>query len=79
MDLLHLLELMRAVHLAKRREHGIEVAAKDLADVVELVRHNRDRVTREAIEAVHPAVRRLLRRVVRRVAQAEARPRAPRS
>lgn len=79
MDLLHLLELKCAVHLAKRREYGAEVAAKDLADVVELVRHNRGRVTREAIEAMHPAVRRLLRRVVRRVARAESRPTGPRS
>jgi hypothetical protein len=75
MDLLHLVELKCAVYLARRREDGLEVAAKDLSDVVELVRHNRDRVSHAAADAMHPAVRRVLRGVFRGVARAERRQR----
>lgn len=39
-DLLHLIELKTAVYMKKKSEDGIEVAAKDLADIVALTKNN---------------------------------------
>ena len=72
MDLEYLIELKCAVYLAKRRSDGLELAAKDLADVVALVRANAARISREMVDSFHPATRRVLRRVIRRVRRSEA-------
>lgn len=56
-DLLHLLELKTAVFIKKREEDGIEIAAKDLADIVALTENNRETITADFIENMDPAVR----------------------
>lgn len=66
-DLMHLLELKTAVYLKKREEDGIEVAAKDLADIVALIEANRDSVSIERIQSLAPAVRETLTEIVRNV------------
>jgi hypothetical protein len=67
MDLAHLLELKCAVYLAKRRDDGIEVAAKDLADVVALVKANEQSIDPSMIRNFHPRIRREVERIRRRV------------
>ncbi|OHD75679.1 MAG: hypothetical protein A2V99_11435 [Spirochaetes bacterium RBG_16_67_19] len=67
MDLRGILELKTAVYLHKKKEDGIELAAKDLADVVALVRANRDRVGAQLLGSPNPAIRKQLRRILRRV------------
>ena len=70
-DCQHLIELKCAVYLAKRRADGIELAAKDLADVVELMRANRHGMTPAALSSMHPGVRGEVRRIWRRVSRAK--------
>jgi hypothetical protein len=67
MSLPAILELKAAVYLQKKRDDGIEIAAKDLADVVELLRSNRERLTAESYAAMHPRVRRELERIQRKL------------
>jgi hypothetical protein len=66
-DLPHLIEWKTAVYKKKLREDGIEIAAKDLADVVALIQSNRERIDRTFVEAIHPAVREELDRIRRKV------------
>jgi hypothetical protein len=62
-----LLQLKTAVYLAKKRDDGIELAAKDLADVVELLKANPDRVTPSLLAGLHPVVRAELKRVLKKL------------
>jgi hypothetical protein len=62
-----ILELKTAVYLQKRRDEGIEVAAKDLADVVQLLERNRERLSANALENVHPRIRKELAAIQRRL------------
>jgi hypothetical protein len=71
--LLDILQLKTAVYLVKRREEGLEVSAKDLADVVALIRNNRERLPGPAFDPLHPVIRRELRRIRRSVLQARPR------
>ncbi len=68
--LLAILELKTAVYLEKKKADGPEVAAKDLADVVALLRANRERLPEDAFDPLHPVLRRELRRIRRRVERA---------
>jgi hypothetical protein len=68
-----ILELKTAVYLQKKREDGIEVAAKDLADVVQLLERNRERVSRQLFETMHPRIRRELAGIRRRLGRREQR------
>jgi hypothetical protein len=52
-----LVQLKAAVYLAKRSEHGEDVASKDRSDVYELIRKNLSRFSRESIRNYPPAVR----------------------
>jgi hypothetical protein len=63
----YLLEIKTAVFVKKRDEDGIEIAAKDLADLVALTENNTDVITGEFIELIHPAVREEYRRIAARV------------
>ncbi len=67
MDLEHLLELKCAVYLSKKAHEGMELAAKDLADVVHLMQANASRVGEPLFAAVHPAVRDELARIWRSI------------
>ncbi len=58
-----LIELKCAVYMQKKNEHGIELAAKDLADIVDLVRSNREKITDQFISRFHPGVREELARI----------------
>jgi hypothetical protein len=69
MSLRGILELKTAVYLQKRKEDGIELAAKDLADVVALVRANRGSIVAQLLDALHPVIRKELRRILRRTAE----------
>lgn len=62
-----LLELKTAVYLQKLKDDGIEFAAKDLTDVVELIRNNRGTITPDTIDTMHPGVRQELSRIWKRV------------
>ena len=66
-----LLELKCAVYLQKRNEYGIELAAKDLADIVDLVRSNREKITDQFVSRLHPGVREELARICRKVKDRE--------
>lgn len=63
----HLVALKAAVYLAKRDEYGIELAAKDLADVVAVVTAHRHEIDALFEISLHPRIRRVLRRIVKRV------------
>jgi hypothetical protein len=52
-----LVQLKMAVHLSKLKESGIEVAARDLSDVYELMSRNLTKFSKELIQAYDPAVR----------------------
>ncbi len=67
MDLRGILELKTAVYLHKRKEDGIELAAKDLADVVALVRANLEAADSRLLASLNPAIRKELQRILRRV------------
>ena len=54
--LLSLIELKCAIYLQKLRDEGIELAAKDLADVVELMRRNRGVISERSLDDFHPSV-----------------------
>jgi hypothetical protein len=61
------LELKTAVYLQKKREEGIEVASKDLADVVALIRANSQARSAEFFDSMHPAIRKELRRIAKKL------------
>jgi hypothetical protein len=52
-----LVQLKMAVHLAKLQESGIEIAAKDLADVYELISRNLAKFSKEVFQTYDHAVR----------------------
>ena len=66
-SLLHLLELKTAVYLKKLSEDGIEIAAKDLADVVALIENNIEAVDEKFVERVRIEVRDELTRIFQKV------------
>ena len=78
LPLLRILELKTAVYLQKKRDEGIEIAAKDLADVVELLTHNRERLTPELMQKLHPAIKKELERIRRKIRDRSGRPRTGR-
>jgi hypothetical protein len=61
-----ILELKTAVYLQKKREEGIEGAAKDLADVVALVRANGEAIGPGLLDSMHPSIRKELRRIAKK-------------
>ena len=67
LGLADILQIKTAVYLQKKRDEGIELAAKDLGDVVELLKHNRDALTASFYSSLHPVVSKELRRISRRV------------
>ena len=67
MDLRGILELKTAVYLHKKAEDGIELAAKDLADVVALIRANPGSVGDRLLGTLEPTLGKELRRILRRV------------
>ena len=66
-----LLELKCAVYLRKRNKYGIELAAKDLADIVDLIRSNREKITDQFVSRLHPGVQEELARICRKVRDRE--------
>lgn len=68
-DLLHLIELKTAVYIKKRDEDGIEIAAKDLADIVALTQNNRPVITADFIGGFHPAVREEFGSIVKNISR----------
>jgi len=68
-----LASLKTAVYLAKRAEHGIEVAAKDLGDVVSLLEANLANADSLFDIEMHPRIRRELRKITRRVIRSHRR------
>ena len=67
LTLLSNLELKTAIYLQKKRDEGIEIAAKDLADVVELLKSNRERLSDESFSGMHPQVHKELKRIRRKI------------
>jgi hypothetical protein len=67
LSLISILELRTAAYLQKKRDDGIEIAAKDLADVVELLRSNRERLSAETFSGMHPRIRRELQQIRSRI------------
>ena len=63
-DLLHLIELKTAVFMKKRDEDGIEMAAKDLTDIVALIENNRETIDDDFIRDLSPAVRTDFKRIL---------------
>jgi len=62
-----LLELKAAVYLKKKAEEGIEIAAKDLYDIVELIKKNRSRITDKFMKTMNPVIAGEIRRISSRV------------
>jgi len=62
-----LLELKTAVYLKKKKEEGIEIAAKDLYDIVELIKKNHSRITNNFIKTMNPFIADEIRRISARV------------
>ncbi len=56
-DLAHLIVLKTAAYLKKNAEDGIEIAAKDLADIVALLRANRRQIGASFWDRLPPSVR----------------------
>jgi hypothetical protein len=67
LPLLSILELKTAIYLQKKRDEGIEIAAKDLADVVELLKNNQDRLSAEFLSGLHPQISNELERIGRKL------------
>jgi hypothetical protein len=63
----NLVELKCAVYMQKRKEYGIELAAKDLADIVDLLSSNIDVITESFIAKLHPAIREELAQIRQKV------------
>ena len=66
-SLSHLLELKIAVYLKKLGEDGIEIAAKDLADVVALMEQNLNSIDDDFIDKIRVEVRDEFVRILRKV------------
>ncbi len=62
-----LLELKTAVYLKKKTEEGIEIAAKDLYDIVELIKKNHSRITDNFMKTMNPVIAGEIRRIRARV------------
>ena len=62
-----ILELKTATYLQKKRDEGIEIAAKDLADVVELLKNNQENLSPELFAGFHPRIRRELKRIHKKI------------
>ncbi|MBA7583463.1 hypothetical protein ES708_25407 [subsurface metagenome] len=62
-----LLELKTAVYLKKKKEEGIEIAAKDLYDIVELIKKNHSRITDKFMKTMNPVIAGEIRRISARV------------
>jgi hypothetical protein len=73
LSLAGILELKTAVYLQKKRDEGIEIAAKDLADVVELLRNNQDRLSARLFDDLHPVIRKELERILRKIRKGKRR------
>jgi len=58
-----ILELKTATYLQKKRDEGIEIAAKDLSDVVELLKNNQENLSPAALSGLHPRIRKELKRI----------------
>ncbi len=61
------LELKTATYLQKKRDEGIEIAAKDLADVVELLKNNQENLSPELFAGFQPRIRRELKRLRKKI------------
>lgn len=66
-DLLPLIGWKTAVYMKKRKEDGIEIAAKDLADIVALTENNIELIGKKFIDSIHPAVRKEYRGIAEAV------------
>ena len=73
-----LVQLKMAVHLSKLQESGIEVAAKDLSDVYELMSRSLPRFSKEVIQTYDAAIRSRCMRTFERVVQASKTTKRPR-
>jgi hypothetical protein len=62
-----ILELKTAIYLQKKRDEGVEIAAKDLADVVALLRNNQDKLSPQLFADFHPRIRKELKRIQRKI------------
>jgi hypothetical protein len=62
-----ILELKTATYLQKKRDEGIEIAAKDLADVVELLENNRNTLSPELFGSFHPRIGKELARIAKKL------------
>ena len=60
--LFHLLELKMGAYLQKKKEDGIKVAAKDLYDIVDLIKNNLEKIDLNLIHQIHPAFRKELKK-----------------
>ena len=63
----HLLELNIAVYLKKLKEDGIEIAAKDLADVVALLEQNLSSIDDDFIDNIRHEARDKFIRILQKV------------
>ena len=53
--------------MQKEKESGIELAAKDLSDVVELIKHNKDKISDSFIDKLHIGVKETFIRIYKQV------------
>jgi hypothetical protein len=67
LSLSSILELKTAIYLQKNRDDGIEIAAKDLADVVELLKNNQERLSVELFAKMRPQIRKELKRIRKKI------------
>jgi hypothetical protein len=67
MNLFNIIQLKTAVFMQKEAEDGIELAAKDLGDIVELIKHNKDKITDSFIEKLHDGVKKRFKRIFKKV------------
>ena len=66
-----ILELKTAVYLNKKKEAGIEIAAKDLADIVSLLQNNRS-MEEDFFTAMHPRLRKELKKIWRKISKSQS-------
>lgn len=62
-----ILQLKTAIYLQKKRDEGIEIAAKDLADVVELLANNQERLSADLFSGLHPQIQKELERIRKKI------------
>ena len=63
LDLFNIIQLKTAIYIQKLEENGIEIAAKDLADVVELIKNNKNRINEKFIINLHSGIRNEFRKI----------------